>query len=402
MGETFDKLKAKMWMQGDMVIWMVFLLLCMVSVVEVYSATSSMSYTNGHFWDPVLRHGAFVTLGIVFAWIINQIPCNWFKLSSFLLLILSILLLIVALFSAKINGGARWIGVGDITFQPSELAKMSLIGFASFVLSHARDEHGASKSGTRIVMGVTVLMLLLIATENLSTAAIIFIVMLGILFYAQAPKKYLAIIFALLVGGATIGATTLYSLSKNEELMTEWAKSDGPLHRVPTWVHRLTSRHELPPNPKDYNTTDNVQVTHAHIAIGTCGILGRGPGNSVQRDYLPQAFSDFIYAIIIEEMGVFGLFGVMFLYLLLMWRAMKIANRCKSRFPAYLVMGLALMMVVQAMVNMAVATGAFPVTGQPLPLISRGGTSTFVNCAYIGMILSVSRTAKKKEDLKAE
>ena len=141
-----------------------------------------------------------------------------------------------------------------------------------------------------------------------------------------------------------------------------------------------------------------MQVTHANIAIGTCGIRGKGPGNSVQRDYLPQAYSDFIYAIIIEETGVFGLFGVMFLYLLLMWQSMKIASRCKSRFPSYLVMGLALMIVIQAMVNMAVATGAFPVTGQPLPLISRGGTSTFVNCAYFGMILSVSRTAKKKEE----
>ena len=130
--------------------------------------------------------------------------------------------------------------------------------------------------------------------------------------------------------------------------------------------------------------------------------MGKGPGNSVERDYLPQAFSDFIYAIIIEEGGILSGAFVMFLYLLLMWRAMKIAKRCKALFPAYLVMGLALMMVVQAMINMAVAVGAFPVTGQPLPLISKGGTATFVNCAYIGMILSVSRSAKKVDEASNE
>jgi cell division protein FtsW len=368
----------------------------MISVIEVYSATSTMTYSNGHYWDPVLRHSAFIAIGIVFAWIITQISCNWFKLGSLVVLATSILLLIIVLFTTKINGGARWLEIGKISFQPSELAKMGLIGFSAFVLSTSRDEKGASKIGTKWVLGVSGFVLLLIATENLSTAGIIFITILGILFYAQAPKKILAIIIGLLIAGAVLGATTVYTLSKSEETMEKMAQ--GPLHRIPTWVHRLTTDHKIPDDPKDYPLTDNIQVTHANIAIGTCGIIGKGPGNSVQRDYLPQAYSDFIYAIIIEETGVFGLFGVMFLYLLLMWQSMKIASRCKSRFPSYLVMGLALMIVIQAMVNMAVATGAFPVTGQPLPLISRGGTSTFVNCAYFGMILSVSRTAKRKEE----
>ena len=388
---TLSNLKERSWMQGDTVIWMVFLTLCMISIIEVYSATSSMTYSNGHYWDPVLRHSAFIGIGIVFAWIITQISCNWFKLGSLVVLAISILLLIVVLFTTKINGGARWLEIGMISFQPSELAKMGLIGFAAFVLSTSRDEKGASKIGTRWVIYVTGFVLALIATENLSTAIIIAITMLGILFYAQAPKKYMGII----VGLAVAAIATVYTLSKSEAAMEKMAQ--GPLHRIPTWVHRLTTHSEIPENPQDYPLTENIQVTHANIAIGTCGIIGKGPGNSVQRDYLPQAYSDFIYAIIIEETGVFGLFGVMFLYLLLMWQAMKIASRCKSRFPSYLVMGLALMIGIQAMVNMAVATGAFPVTGQPLPLISRGGTSTFVNCAYFGMILSVSRTAKRKE-----
>jgi len=392
---TLSNLKERGWMQGDTVIWMVFLTLCMISVIEVYSATSSMTYSNGHYWDPVLRHSAFIGIGIVFAWIITQISCNWFKLGSLVVLAISILLLIVVLFTTKINGGARWLEIGMISFQPSELAKMGLIGFAAFVLSTSRDEKGASKIGTRWVMYITGFVLILIAMENLSTAIIIATTIFGILFYAQAPKKYLGFIVGLAVAAIVLGGTTVYTLSKSETMMEKMAQ--GPLHRIPTWVHRLTTQNEIPEDPQDYPLTDNIQVTHANIAIGTCGIIGKGPGNSVQRDFLPQAYSDFIYAIIIEETGVFGLFGVMFLYLLLMWQSMKIASRCKSRFPSYLVMGLALMIVIQAMVNMAVATGAIPVTGQPLPLISRGGTSTFVNCAYFGMILSVSRTAKRKE-----
>lgn len=392
---TLSNLKEKSWMQGDTVIWMVFLILCMISVIEVYSATSTMTYSNGHYWDPVLRHSAFLGIGIIFAWLITQVSCNWFKLASLVVLAISILLLIVVLFTTKINGGARWLEIGRISFQPSELAKMGLIGFTAFVLSTSRDEKGASKIGTRWVMGITGFVLLLIATENLSTAIIIGATIFGILFYAQAPKKYLAVIVGLGMTVLILGGTAVYTLSKSETMMEKM--SQGPLHRIPTWVHRLTTNNTIPEDPNKYLLTENIQVTHANIAIATCGIIGKGPGNSVQRDYLPQAYSDFIYAIIIEETGVFGLFGVMFLYLLLMWQSMKIASRCKSRFPSYLVMGLALMIVIQAMVNMAVATGAFPVTGQPLPLISRGGTSTFVNCAYFGMILSVSRTAKRKE-----
>ena len=147
-------------MQGDTVIWMVFLILCMISVIEVYSATSTMTYSNGHYWDPVLRHSAFLGIGIIFAWLITQVSCNWFKLASLVVLAISILLLIVVLFTTKINGGARWLEIGRISFQPSELAKMGLIGFTAFVLSTSRDEKGASKIGTRWVMGITGFVLL--------------------------------------------------------------------------------------------------------------------------------------------------------------------------------------------------------------------------------------------------
>ena len=399
-----DGLAEKGLMQGDMVVWMIFICLCAISVIEVYSASSNMTYETGHYWEPVMRHSAFVLVGIAIAWLIHLVPFRWFKLANASLLIISIILLIIALaLGQKINGGARWLVLGGIKFQPSELAKMSLVGFSCFILSTFRDENGgASKNAVKLTLVVSFIVLGLIASENLSTAGIIFIVILGILFYAQAPHKYLVWIVGLLIGGLIFGLTTAFALSKDTELMTKLAKSDGPFHRVPTWVHRITDQHELPENPKDYDITNNIQVTHAHIAVATCGIIGKGPGNSVERDYLPHSVSDFIYAIIIEEGGIGAGAGVMFLYLLLMWRAIKISKRTKALFPSYLVMGLALMMVVQAMVNMAVAVGAFPVTGQPLPLISRGGTATFVNCAYIGMILSVSHTAKKTEKALSE
>lgn len=389
--ETFSEKKL---LQGDLVVWMVFIVLCLISVVEVYSASSTMTYKSEQYWRPIMEHGSYVLMGIMMTWVIHMIPCNWFKLASTVSLhVISYPLLLWALVSAKTNGAARWISLGGKTFQPSEIAKISLVVFVAFILSTLRDEKGVSKTGTWFAFGEIALVLLMIVTENASTAGIIFLVMFGICFFAQVRFKYLGWIAGLLIVGGGLGLATAFSIP--ETTLDEWSNTDGPLHRVPTWVHRITQHQDLPEDPKDYNLSENIQVTHAHIAIATSNIIGKGPGNSVERDYLPQAYSDFIFAIIIEELGIFAGGIVVFMYMLLMWRAMTIAKRCKALFPSYLVMGLALMMVVQAMVNMAVAVGAFPVTGQPLPLISRGGTSTFVNCAYIGMILSVSRSAKK-------
>ncbi len=384
-------------LQGDMVVWMVFILLCMVSIVEVYSASSSMTYKHGQFWDPIIQHGTYVLVGIGIAWIIHLFPCNIFKaVSTFSLHLIAYPLLILALFSAKINGGARWIPIFGKTIQPSEIAKICLVGFVAFILATLRDEKGASKTAFKIVCLEVAFTLSLIVTENASTACIIFVVMFGICFFAQVRAKFLAWVAVIMVSIAAIGLSVAFSIPK--ATLQEWSESEGPLHRVPVWVGRLTDHEAIPENPAEYKMTQkNIQTTHARIAVASCNVVGKGPGNSVQRDFLPLAFSDFIYAIIIEEGGLASGAFVMFLYLLLMWRAMRIASRCKALFPAYLVMGLALMMVVQAMMNMAVAVGAFPVTGQPLPLISKGGTSTFVNCAYIGMILSVSRSAKMKK-----
>ena len=388
-------------MQGDMVIWMILLLLCFISIITVYSASSNMTYGSGKYWAPVMRHGAFLLLGIGFTWILHMLPCKLYKIIGLGISCLSYLLLICAQFAGQINGASRWIGIGNFSFQPSEIAKLGLVITTVFILSIFRDKNGVNSFGFKIAAINIVCTVLLIVTENLSTAAIISLVMFMICFYAQVSSK---ILFSLLGGILAIGISGYLTLINiPESTLEEWrADKESIFHRVPTWVGRLKGGYIPPADPKDYDITQNIQVTHAQIAIATCGITGRGPGNSIERDFLPQAYSDFIYAIIIEEGGIFCGGLVMFLYLLLLYRAFRIAQRCKSLFPAYLIMGLALMLVTHAMINMAVAVGLFPVTGQPLPLSSRGGTSTFVNCAYLGIMLSVSRSARQIEGPETE
>ena len=382
-------------MQGDLVIWMVFILLLMISVVEVYSASSTMSYGGkSSYWEPVMQHGSFWLIGLVTAWFVSRVPCNYFKLGGTLGLLFALMLQLAALFSGKLNGAGRWIHLWGLTFQPSELTKMALVTYLAFIFSSLRNGKEVSSTGNKFAAFGAIASLALIVTENLSTAGLIFLIVLGMAFFAQVRAKLLAIIFVIMVSVGAGGWILVHSIP--EETLSEWRASENPItHRVPTWGARITDKHEIPDNPKDYDITDNIQVTHARIAVATSHGIGKGPGKSRQRDYLPQAYSDFIYAIIIEETGILGGLVVMFLYLLFMWRCRTIAERCKSLFPSYLVMGLSLMIVLQAMVNMAVAVGAMPVTGQPLPLISRGGSSILINCICVGMILSVSRTAKK-------
>jgi len=396
-----NKLQNKTLIHGDPGIWAVFIILCAISLIEVYSASSRMTFGSDAYWGPIMQHGSFMLMGIFIAWLVHFIPCNYFKLFCTIGMFLSIFLLIaVLLIGQKTNDAGRWISLGFIRFQPSEIAKLSLVGFSCFILSSLRDEKGASMMGFKIVALAAFMTILLIFTENASTAFIITVVMFGICFYAQIRKRIL--VGALCLGALGIGSVFAVAYSIPEKTLNEWQMSKGPLHRVPTWVHRITDKQERPADPSKYKPQDNPQKAYAKVAIATSNIIGRGPGNSRQRDFIPQAFSDFIYAIIIEELGFPGALLVLSLYMILMYRSLRIAQKCKALFPSYLVMGLALMIVVQAMMNMAVAVGAFPVTGQPLPLVSRGGTSLFITCTYIGMILSVSHTAKRKPEYEVD
>lgn len=390
--------KIKKWrlFEGDKVIWIILMFLAMISIVEVYSASSNMSYKTGAYWKPVLQHASYLLIGIVATIAIHKIHCRFFKLIPVFGLPISVILLIVTMFTEKVNNASRWFEYAGITFQPSEIAKGVLVAATAMILSSMRDEAGAQKRAFNYILGISIIICGLIAPENFSTAAMTFLVILIMMFIGGIPWKQLG----LLIGALVILATCFFSfltLASDDTLATV-GKLPG-MHRVPTWANRMKAQDEGEVDAKSYDIGKNLQTTHAKIAIATCNIVGRGPGNSVERDFLPQPFSDFIYAIIIEELGLFGGAFVMFLYIVLLFRAARIANRCERNFPAFLVMGLALMLVIQALINMAVAVGVFPVTGQPLPLVSKGGTSTMINCAYIGIILSVSRSAQKSDEV---
>ncbi len=398
MGFNIQSYKSKGLLQGDITIWVALIFLCVISIVEVYSASSGMSYKSGKYWQPMTEHGMFVVFGLFVTWIMHQVPCKLFKLFSLALVVLSFFMLIWAIASEKTNDAGRWISIAGKTFQPSEFAKLAVIGYTAYIMSICRNEKNkVSSTGIKMIAAVVVPFALLIGMENFSTAAILLVVIYVMLIIGEAPAKLLLSLFlAASLSIGTLGAA-MYTMSK--ETATEISQKITALHRLPTWVSRLHEGHALPENPDDYNVNDHQQVAHAKIAVATCNFVGKGPGKSVERDYLPQAFSDFIYAIIIEESGLFGSFVVMILYLLLLYRAWRIASRCAKPFPAYLAMGLSFMLVFQAMINMGVAVGLLPVTGQPLPLISKGGTSYIITCMYIGMILSVSKSARKIDEL---
>ncbi len=388
-----QSLKKVSLFEGDKVIWMVLFFLCIISITEVYSASSNMSYKTGHYWRPILQHASYLLIGLFTTVCVHKIHCRYFKLIPIVFIPLSVITLVIAMFTDKVNEASRWVAYGGVSFQPSELAKGTLIASTAIILSSMRDEQGAQPRAFKWIMGLVIVICGLIVPENFSTAAMTFLVIILMMFIGGIPWKQLGS----LLGIMAIGLFAAYSFLRYTPESTIQKISEIPgLHRLPTWTGRIRNHTETPADAKLYDIKKNPQVTHAKIAIATCNGFGKGPGNSVERDFLPQSFSDFIYAIVIEELGLEGGFFVLFLYIVLLFRTARIAGRCERNFPAFLIMGLALMLVTQALINMAVAVGVFPVTGQPLPLISKGGTSTIINCAYLGVILSVSRSAKKR------
>ena len=401
--------------KGDKVIWMVFFFLCMISIVEVFSASSNLTYKSQNYVGPIAFHTVTIIVGAAVAVITLNIPCRYFKLMTLFLLIISgITLLWVLVGGESINGANRVISLpGGITFQPSEIAKGTMVLYTAQILSAMQREDGADKKAFKYILWIVIPTAALIGIENLSTAALLFGVIFLMMFIGRVPMVQLgkllgacailvAIFLTLVLTLGSIGANQEDSKQTTEvvsgETDTKVIKGGGVFHRFVTWRNRIVKHLDKKDiAPDEYDLDKDAQVAHANIAIVSSNIIGKGPGQSVERDFLSQAFSDFIFAIVIEELGIIGATFVVFLYIVLLYRAARIASRCENNFPAFLVMGLALLLVVQATFNMLVAVGIAPVTGQPLPLISKGGTSTIINCAYVGVILSVSRSAKKRE-----
>lgn len=376
---------------GDKVIWMVLFFCCIISVLEVYSAASNLSYAKGNFWAPVLMHSLYIGIGILIAWFVHHVPCRFFGWIVVAGPILSFVLLIAAYFYGAVNETHRFIPILGISFQPSEIAKGSLVVAVAWLLSVMRDDVGATSSAFKWILVLTGVICCLIVPENLSTALILFMVILMMMFVGRVPWRLMGPLLGALAIAGAVGYATL---TLTPESTLDQLDNVPVLKRLPTWAHRMRNHVEFPADPDSFDITTNPQIVQSHIAIASCNVIGRGPGNSTVRDFLPQAYSDFIFAIIIEELGIFGCIMVVMLYITLLYRAARIAGRCEKNFPAFTIMGLALLIVTQALINMCVAVGILPVTGQPLPLISRGGSSMLVNCAYIGMMLSISRTAR--------
>lgn len=366
-------------LRGDRVIWMTALFLGLISLIAVYSSISSLAFKRegGSTLHFLFKHGLMLVTGGIIMYYASKLKFGVYsKLSQLALPFVAGLLLLTLLLGSNINDASRWITIPIInqSFQTSDLAKVVLIVYLARVLGKHQDREWTLRDvlvKLLVPVGVTCGLIL---PANFSTAALLFLLCLVIMFIGQVPVKWLLSIIGLAIGSfiLLIGFNEAFDLNV--------------LPRVETWQKRIES----------FGTEDsdaNYQVEHAKIAIASGGLLPNGPGSGSSRNWLPHPYSDMIYAFIIEEYGsILGGLGLLLLYLILLFRAVRIAGKCEKPFGALVAMGLCLMLVVQAMINMAVAVNLVPVTGQPLPLVSMGGTSVWFTCLAIGIVLSVSRS----------
>jgi cell division protein FtsW len=366
--------------RGDRVIWAVFLFLCIISIIEVYSASSTLTFTIDYYWWPILKHVAYLFAGACVVMTVAILPLKFIRYIMLGLPVVWILLLLVMKFGSSVNGAQRTI----FFIQPSELAKVCLICATAFLLSIY---HNYKKEiFYRILLVCVGITCGLILGDNLSTAVILFAVVFMMLIIGQIPaKKLIKIGGIVFIIGVTFMALwwiipdSVWSMNRRTQRVTTFKAR----------VERFFVKTDPAEKERMLFDDDHRQVTISKIAIARSGGIGVFPGNSQMCDFLPQAYSDFIYAIILEETGLAGGIFVLILYVILFIRAGIIASRCRLLFPKLLVMGCAMMILVQALANIAVAVGIAPVTGQPLPLISRGGNSIVITCVLIGIILSV-------------
>lgn len=375
-------------LKGDKVIWAFVALMALLSFMPVFSASSNLAYMrhgSGNAFTYLFKHAAQVLVGFFILYNVYRIPYNYYKKLSWIILPLVWLMLGYTLLKGTMIDGAnasRWIQIPFIglTFQTSTLASIVLYIYVAHYLSKKRETPITFKMSFVELWVPVFITVVLILPANLSTAALIFSMVLMLVFIGKYPLKYIAII----VGAGIIGLTFFILVAK--------AFPGAFPNRVDTWISRIDNFATDKPDEDDY------QIEKAKIAIASGGIYGLGPGKSVQKNFLPQSSSDFIYAIIVEEYGLFGGLFVLGLYLLLLFRFVIAAHKSTTLFGKLLVVGLGFPIIFQAMTNMGVAVELLPVTGQTLPLISSGGTSIWITCIALGIIINVT----KKEDEIAE
>ena len=386
--------------RGDKYIWGLVILLAMISVLVVYSATGSLAYkmNNGNNELYLFKQLAFMLLGMLIIYFMHRVNYTIYSKVALILYIISIPLLIYTLFfGARINEGSRWIKLPiiNMTFQTSDFAKLALFMYISRIMSKKQDLIKNFRNGFIPVVIPVLITCILIMPANLSNALLTGATSLLLMFIGRISLKHIFLLvliacipIALIISVAAI----TYEGKKKDANLEKVSEKVNTYGRFGTWVKRVQDFMYA----KDVETP--YQVQQAKIAIANGGIfLGLGPGNSRQRNYLPQAYNDFIYSIIIEEYGLLGGVFLMFIYLLFLFRCIRIFRKCPYAFGAFLALGLSFTLVIQAIANMAVNVNIVPVTGVTLPLVSMGGSSFLFTCASIGIILSVARNAEYSE-----
>src|SRR5215204_129061 len=385
--------------KGDKVIWATVILLALVSMLVVYSSTGLLAYryNKGNTEIYLFKQVMFITLGTMIIYFAHRVNYTIYSRVAKILFLIAIPLLIYTLFfGVRLNEGSRWIRLPiiNLTFQTSDLAKLALFMYLGRLLSRKQHHIKDLKKGFLPIIIPVAIICMLIAPANLSTALLIGATSLLLMFIGRVSLKHI---------GATIGIAALPVILlifismicyDKEENKTKDLPAVLEAGRMPTWIKRVQN---FVYENKEADKEENYQINQSKIAIAKGGLLGLGPGNSEQRNFLPHPYSDFIYAIIIEEYGLTGGAIIIFIYLVFLFRSIQLFRKCPYAFGAFLALGLSFTLVIRALINMAVNVNLFPVTGVTLPLISMGGSSFLFTCLSIGIILSVARNVEQLE-----
>ena len=381
--------------KGDKVIWAIVILLTMVSILVVYSSVGSLAYRMNKSTESYLfRQVGYICLGVIIIYFAHRVNYTIYSRVSSILFVISVPLLLYTLkYGSHINDASRWIKlpVINLTFQTSDLAKLALFMYMSRLLSRRQNVIKDFKKGFLPLIIPVGIICLLIAPANLSTALLIGGIALLLMFIGRVKVRHIMLV----IGAAAIPVIFLITLASHYYNQQDHVAKDLPavfsFGRVPTWIKRV----------QDFMYADkedaSYQIQQAKIAIASGGIFGKGPGKSEERNFLPHPYSDFIYAIIIEEYGLVGGAVILLIYLLFLFRSIKLFRRCPYAFGAFLAVALSFTLVIQALVNMGVNVNLFPTTGVTLPLVSMGGSSLLFTCFSIGIILSVARNVEQAE-----
>lgn len=388
--------------KGDKTIWAIVIILTLASLLLVYSSTGSLAYRMSKSTESYLfKQFAFIMLGLIIIYFAHRINYTIYSRVALVLFLISIpLLLYTLLFGVQLNAGSRWIKlpVINMTFQTSDLAKLALFMYLSRMLSRKQRVIKDFKKGFLPIITPVAIICMLIAPANLSTAVLIGGTSLLLMFIGRVSTKHILATIGIamipIVLLITLAVATYDSKTHESKKLPAFLSSG----RIPTWISRIQT---FVYGSKDADSEKMYQINQAKIAIAKGGWLGQGPGNSEQRNFLPHSYSDFIYAIIIEEYGLIGGGFMVFIYLLFLYRCIRLYRKCPFAFGAFLALALSFMLVIQAMANMAVNVNLFPNTGVTLPLVSMGGSSFLFTCMSIGIILSVARNVEQQEGKQA-